>query len=258
MAGSFYSQLRKGLIESCSIDELRDLCLDLDVDHENLHQATKRELARDLIADMRHKRRLPDLIAQLRLDKPETPWPEPPSWELFAWPLNLGPGPWLLIALVVLAVVLVVALVWRLGQDEPIVSAPTQTATTDISPLPIQPVAITQPADGEVVGHEVHLVGELAAPVCEACDLYVIVHPVRSGEKYYVQTNAAVQRSAQAFAVENVTIGRPSGDDNGRQFELWVVLAPSKPASIMTADEWAGFVTEDAASVVVTREGLLE
>lgn len=77
-ADNFDALVLDGLTKSYSIEELRRLCLRLGVDHESLAQPNRDVLARELIDHMRHHGRLNDLIAQLRLERPHVPWPDPP------------------------------------------------------------------------------------------------------------------------------------------------------------------------------------
>jgi hypothetical protein len=79
MTMGFDAQLLDGLTAAYTIKELREACLRLEVDDEELAGGSKGELARELIGHMRRRGRLDELIAFLRADRPYISWPD---WEL--------------------------------------------------------------------------------------------------------------------------------------------------------------------------------
>lgn len=69
------ARLRDALLAHFSLDELRDLCLDLGVDPENLHTDTKPALARDLVLHCVYEGRLGVLVQRCRERRPHvTDW----------------------------------------------------------------------------------------------------------------------------------------------------------------------------------------
>jgi hypothetical protein len=56
-------ELRQKLVEKYSLEDLRDLCFDLKVDYESLPGEGKAAKARELIAYMQRRDRLPELIS---------------------------------------------------------------------------------------------------------------------------------------------------------------------------------------------------
>jgi tetratricopeptide (TPR) repeat protein len=81
MAEGFDARVLDGLRAAYNIRDLREVCLRLEVDDEELAGRTKGELARELIGHMRRRGRLDELIAFLRADRPRIAWPDaPPAW----------------------------------------------------------------------------------------------------------------------------------------------------------------------------------
>lgn len=270
MAADFDARVLEGLTESYSLDELHTLCFNLGVDYEAIPHSTKPGLARELIARMHRERRLRELINELRHEKPYVSWPDPspgdthPRQSTVQSPKSARKTNQLRrsrIWFVIGGLFLVVAMgavawnLWNSRATTPVTSV--AAATVSLTQIPGPRLRIIRPGDGDVVGHEVVVEGQLVEPVCEACDLYVVVHPVEPGEKYYVQTDAALQHSSAAFTAEGVIVGSASLQDNGKSFEIWVVLAHDAPGKlIMTPDEWTGFAKESAAVIAVIRDGL--
>ena len=82
------AELRHQLITSFNLDEIKTLCFDIGVDYEEIagSDATKSGLARSLIAYLLRRDKLPDLIAIVRLNRPDVIWgdfqpPKPPQPE---------------------------------------------------------------------------------------------------------------------------------------------------------------------------------
>jgi len=70
------SQLRQNLIDHFSDGELRDLCFDLGVDYENLPGQTKADKARELLSDLDHRGRIPELIQHCSMLRSNVAWQE--------------------------------------------------------------------------------------------------------------------------------------------------------------------------------------
>ena len=82
MSGSFspefLTSLRRGLVESFSLSELRTLCSDLGVDYDELGSAGKEAQARELILYLERRGRLPELVARCQQLRPDYAWQESP------------------------------------------------------------------------------------------------------------------------------------------------------------------------------------
>ena len=61
--------LRQQLIERCSLSDLKDLCLRLDMDHEN-YPASKDDFARELLLDLNRRGRVDEFVHLVRQAKP--------------------------------------------------------------------------------------------------------------------------------------------------------------------------------------------
>ncbi len=59
------TQLREVLVQRFSLEDLKTLCFDLDVDYDSLPGEGKAGKARELVAHMQRHNRLPDLIAKI-------------------------------------------------------------------------------------------------------------------------------------------------------------------------------------------------
>ena len=73
VAHSDAAKLKQVLTERFDNGELRDLCSELGVDHENLG-AGKAEKIRGLIAYLDRRNRLPDLAEAIRRSRPDISW----------------------------------------------------------------------------------------------------------------------------------------------------------------------------------------
>lgn len=65
------AELRRKLVNHFSASELRDLCFDLGIDYENLPRTGKLELAREMVAYLERRRRIPDLLEKISRLRPE-------------------------------------------------------------------------------------------------------------------------------------------------------------------------------------------
>jgi formylglycine-generating enzyme required for sulfatase activity len=88
------TKLRQILTTYFDENELRDLCFDLDVDYDGLPGEGKTGKARELVAYLNRRKRLPDLVKVGKRERPDISWPEvtgpaqaettsalPPMWE---------------------------------------------------------------------------------------------------------------------------------------------------------------------------------
>lgn len=75
----FFEDLRLLMDERFSLDELRMLCIYLDIDYDNLPGSTKNTKLREMIYEFDRTRRLADLIGYCRKERPNIVWPEPPQ-----------------------------------------------------------------------------------------------------------------------------------------------------------------------------------
>lgn len=71
------ANLRQNLAKHFNIDELRTLCFDLGIEHENLPE-TKDGMARELVAYCERTGKIPELVAQCRTLRPNVSWEEVP------------------------------------------------------------------------------------------------------------------------------------------------------------------------------------
>jgi hypothetical protein len=71
----YLAQVRNILIERFSEGELRTLTTDLGVDYEVLPSTGKADIARDLIAYLDRRNRVPDLIKLGQQQRPDITWP---------------------------------------------------------------------------------------------------------------------------------------------------------------------------------------
>jgi hypothetical protein len=70
------SELRRGIADVFSTEELKNLCADLGVNYENLGGEGLEAKARELITYLEHRNRLPDVIAYCVSARPDHPWPQ--------------------------------------------------------------------------------------------------------------------------------------------------------------------------------------
>ena len=68
------SILRQQLEKHYSEEDLRNLCFDLGVDHENLQGETKPALVRELCAYLERHSRIPELMEMVKKTRPDVPW----------------------------------------------------------------------------------------------------------------------------------------------------------------------------------------
>lgn len=68
------ASLRQKLAEHFSIDELRTLCFDIGIKHENLPADTLDGMARELVSYCERACRIPELVAQCRKLRPNVSW----------------------------------------------------------------------------------------------------------------------------------------------------------------------------------------
>jgi hypothetical protein len=73
-ASNFLTNLHRGMTESYNLEELKDLCIDLGVDFENLGGEGKNGKIRELIAYLNRRGQLSKLIEKCRADRPDYPW----------------------------------------------------------------------------------------------------------------------------------------------------------------------------------------
>ncbi|HSH04505.1 MAG TPA: hypothetical protein VLL52_18490 [Anaerolineae bacterium] len=78
---TYLSQLHKQLIKRCSLEDVRNLCFLLDLNHEDFPDAGRTALGRTLITHIAQNNRLPDLLHALHEEKPNHDWlPIPPDF----------------------------------------------------------------------------------------------------------------------------------------------------------------------------------
>jgi hypothetical protein len=70
------SELRRGIADVFTIEELKNLCADLGVNYENLGGEGLEAKARELITYLEHRNRLPELIAYCISARPDHTWPQ--------------------------------------------------------------------------------------------------------------------------------------------------------------------------------------
>ena len=66
--------LRQILVERFSLEELRDLCMDLQIDHESLPHNTKTALVRELVTYCQRRERVTELSAMVQRLRPDISW----------------------------------------------------------------------------------------------------------------------------------------------------------------------------------------
>lgn len=66
--------LREQLVSHFSLDELRDLCFELDIDFENLPGEAKAGKAREMIIYCRNRAMMNQLTGKVQLARPNLPW----------------------------------------------------------------------------------------------------------------------------------------------------------------------------------------
>jgi len=73
------ARLRKQIEDSFSDEELRTLCFDIEVDYESLPAQGKAGKARELVACLDRRGRIPDLIAECSKLRPNVSWGDKPE-----------------------------------------------------------------------------------------------------------------------------------------------------------------------------------
>ena len=66
--------LRRFIVKHFNDSELRDLCLDMGVDHENLSGDNKADKARELVAYCERRQIVPGLVAKCKELRPNVSW----------------------------------------------------------------------------------------------------------------------------------------------------------------------------------------
>ena len=84
------SDLRKRIVQYFKLDELRDLCQDLAIDHEEFPQNRKSSFVRELVDECDRHGRLHALIAYCREARPHVDWPSAPASSTTSFPAT----PW--------------------------------------------------------------------------------------------------------------------------------------------------------------------
>ena len=69
--------LRDQLVQHFNRGELKGLCFDMGVAHDDLQGETRTELAQSLVAYCHTRGRLPELVALCRKLRPNVAWPLP-------------------------------------------------------------------------------------------------------------------------------------------------------------------------------------
>lgn len=72
----FLSALRRGILDSFSLNEIQSLCFDLGVDYESLGGEGREAKARELITYFNRRGRLSELIRYCVEARPNYPWPQ--------------------------------------------------------------------------------------------------------------------------------------------------------------------------------------
>ena len=65
------ADLQQKMVEQFNLKELRDLCFDLGVDHEEMSSEVKKEFCRELIGYLKRRGRLAELISRVQELRPE-------------------------------------------------------------------------------------------------------------------------------------------------------------------------------------------
>lgn len=72
----FLSDLRRGIVESFNVNELRNLCADLGVEYESLDGEGLESKVRELISYLNRRGQLPELVAYCVTARPNYAWPQ--------------------------------------------------------------------------------------------------------------------------------------------------------------------------------------
>jgi hypothetical protein len=71
-------RLQKQIVAYFEMNELQDLAFALGLDWEEIIGSTKTDKTRQILIHIHNRNRLPDLLAQLRLERDKLDWPDPP------------------------------------------------------------------------------------------------------------------------------------------------------------------------------------
>ena len=269
-------QLEPFIVDTFNLSELEDLCMQLDVRYEDLHGDTLSGKSLELVKYMDRRGRLADLVSELARERPKK------FTEAFGQPQDSAPFTpavadangihagrvgqsnkrWLLIGS--LALVALAVGVWLSFDGIGKLAGPTEATGAVVStetiagPGDASVIAITEPADGSEVKRVVTIRGKVSGEVCEGCRLYVFVHPLHSQPHYYYpQIDARVDLNETSFTVANVYVGGETIADNGKQYELWIVISSENiPEPHMTPEDWTAFGKEEAEYITVIRGDL--
>lgn len=77
-SAQYLAQLRQNLVESFNKDELRTLCFDLGIEHEDLPE-TKNGMARELVAYCKRTGHVPELVRKCKESRSEVVWEDLPA-----------------------------------------------------------------------------------------------------------------------------------------------------------------------------------
>lgn len=269
-------QLEPFIVDTFNLSELEDLCLQLDVRYEDLRGDTLSGKSLELVKYMDRRGRLADLVSELARERPEKfaeTFGQPKDSALFTLATADANGihdgrvgrinkRWLLF--VILALVALAVQVWLSFGGGGELTGPTATTGAVVStvtiarPADVSFITITEPTDGSEVKRVITIRGELSGEVCEGCRLYVFVHPLHSQPHYYYpQIDVQVDLNESSFTVANVYVGGETTADNGKQYELWIVISSENILeSHMTPEDWTAFRKEEAEYITVIRAEL--
>jgi hypothetical protein len=92
----YLAALHKEIDDFFSFDEIKTLCFDLGVDHENIPGEIRSAFIRNLIVSLARQKRLQVLLDRVREERPSVAWPDiPADFELpeaIAQEISLGLG----------------------------------------------------------------------------------------------------------------------------------------------------------------------
>lgn len=278
MSSPTLRQLELFIDDTYNLEEFEDLCLQLDVKYEDIRGDTLRGKSLALVKYMKNRGRLGELTAVLEQERlvnyqaafgssESSPSPEAGILSTKAGQADTAGrkiSPWVWVAAIGLIATLIVWVVVNAtdrpgsagtaGSTPGAAVAPNAAVTVAASPV-ASFIHITQPMDGDEVGREVTIQGELAGDVCEGCQLYAFVHPLRSQPNYYyLQQDSQTDLSEALFTVTGVVVGGETVADNGKQFEIWVVISSEIPSEAnLNPQEWLAFQKQAAEFVTVIR-----
>lgn len=135
-------QLKEALRQYFDLDEIKDLCDDLGIHHENLRAGTKNELARELVRYCRHRQRTGDLITEIEQRRSFISIVPPPPLLSRPLPYRRGLAPIVLIGLLLLLSAAAIGIASKsivergIGPQPTEVSQPIPTAMLSAIPSP--------------------------------------------------------------------------------------------------------------------------